>query len=112
MPPRFEVYRAVSQQIRATFARYTSLVQPPSLGEAYFDVTAPLRDPGSATAICFTSGLGPGMTGGWWRITGTGRLAPTQPRVDLLLWEKVAPALEPSTSYKPRTAGMARPHGP
>ena len=51
MPPRFDVYRAVSQQIRAIFARYTSLIQPLSLDEAYLDVTAPLVDRGSATAI-------------------------------------------------------------
>src|SRR5215468_11526499 len=51
VPPRFEVYRAVSQQIRAIFARYTSLIQPLSLDEAYLDVTVPLLDRGSATAI-------------------------------------------------------------
>jgi DNA polymerase-4 len=50
-PPRFDVYRAVSQQIRAIFARYTPLIQPLSLDEAYLDVTAPLIDRGSATAI-------------------------------------------------------------
>src|SRR5246127_3395910 len=49
--PRFDVYKAVSQQIRAIFARYTSLIQPLSLDEAYLDVTAPLVDRGSATAI-------------------------------------------------------------
>src|SRR5262249_60683452 len=47
VPPRFDVYRAVSQQIRAIFARYTSLIQPLSLDEAYLDVTAPLVDRGS-----------------------------------------------------------------
>jgi len=51
VPPRFDVYRAVSQQIRSIFARYTLLVQPLSLDEAYLDVTAPLLDRGSATAI-------------------------------------------------------------
>jgi DNA polymerase-4 len=52
VPPRFDVYRAVSQQIRAIFARYTSLIQPLSLDEAYLDVTAPLMDRGgSATVI-------------------------------------------------------------
>ncbi len=49
--PRFDVYKAVSQQIHAVFARYTSLIQPLSLDEAYLDVTAPLLDRGSATAI-------------------------------------------------------------
>ncbi|TKD51665.1 DNA polymerase IV [Sphingomonas baiyangensis] len=43
VPPRFEVYRAVSQQIHAIFARYTELIQPLSLDEAYLDVTANRR---------------------------------------------------------------------
>jgi len=51
VPPRFDVYRAVSQQIRAIFCCYTPLVQPLSLDEAYLDVTEPLLDRGSATAI-------------------------------------------------------------
>jgi DNA polymerase-4 len=51
VPPRFDVYRAVSQQIHAIFARYTTLIQPLSLDEAYLDVTAPLIELGSATAI-------------------------------------------------------------
>ncbi len=37
--PRFEVYQAISQQIRAIFYRYTDLVEPLSLDEAYLDVT-------------------------------------------------------------------------
>jgi DNA polymerase IV len=51
VPPRFDVYRAVSTQIRAIFARYTVVIEPLSLDEAYLDVTAPLVDRGSATAI-------------------------------------------------------------
>jgi DNA polymerase-4 len=51
VPPRFDVYRAVSRQIQAIFARYTSLIQPLSLDEAHLDVTVPLIDLGSATAI-------------------------------------------------------------
>ncbi len=38
--PRFDAYRAVSQQIRAIFARYTDIIEPLSLDEAYLDVTA------------------------------------------------------------------------
>ena len=41
--PRFDVYRAVSQQIHGIFADYTSLIQPLSLDEAYLDVTENLR---------------------------------------------------------------------
>ncbi len=51
VPPRFDVYKAVSGQVRAIFEDYTGLIQPLSLDEAYLDVTEPLRPLGSATAI-------------------------------------------------------------
>lgn len=50
-PPRFAAYREVSQQIRDIFSRYTALVEPLALDEAYLDVTAPLYGPPSATLI-------------------------------------------------------------
>ena len=43
VPPRFEVYRGVSRQIHEVFSRYTDLVQPLSLDEAYLDVTVNKR---------------------------------------------------------------------
>ena len=49
--PRFDVYRAVSQQIRSIFFDYTDLVEPLSLDEAYLDVTEDRRGLGSARAI-------------------------------------------------------------
>jgi len=49
--PRFEVYRAVSQQIREIFAEYTPLIEPLSLDEAYLDVTENLKNMPIATAI-------------------------------------------------------------
>src|SRR3954462_15411032 len=49
--PRFDVYRAVSHQIRAIFADYTPLIEPLSLDEAYLDVTDYLRAIASATDI-------------------------------------------------------------
>jgi DNA polymerase-4 len=49
--PRFDVYRAVSQQIRAIFADYTDKIEPLSLDEAYLDVTDDRRALGSARAI-------------------------------------------------------------
>jgi DNA polymerase-4 len=48
--PRFEIYRAVSRQIRAIFAHYTALVEPLSLDEAYLDVTQDLRGLQTASA--------------------------------------------------------------
>lgn len=50
VPPRFEVYRAVSSRIHEIFSHYTELVQPLSLDEAYLDVTADLRNLGTAWA--------------------------------------------------------------
>jgi DNA polymerase-4 len=41
--PRFEVYKAVSQQIREIFAEHTSIIEPLSLDEAYLDVTENLQ---------------------------------------------------------------------
>lgn len=49
--PRFEVYKEVSSQIRAIFARYTDLIEPLSLDEAYLDVTNDKKGIGSALAI-------------------------------------------------------------
>src|SRR3954469_13788602 len=48
---RFDVYRAVSQQIRAIFLDYTDLVEPLSLDEAYLDVTDDRHGLGSARAV-------------------------------------------------------------
>ena len=49
--PRFDVYKAVSLQIRAIFADYTPLIEPLSLDEAYLDVTETLKRIASATRI-------------------------------------------------------------
>jgi DNA polymerase IV len=49
--PRFDVYRAVSHQIRAIFAEYTPLIEPLSLDEAYLDVTENLKVTATATEI-------------------------------------------------------------
>jgi DNA polymerase-4 len=51
VPPRFEVYKAVSLQIRAIFAEYTPVIEPLSLDEAYLDVTENLPGMASATQI-------------------------------------------------------------
>jgi DNA polymerase-4 len=49
--PRFDVYKAVSLQIRAIFAEYTPLIEPLSLDEAYLDVTHNLKRMEIATEI-------------------------------------------------------------
>src|SRR5437868_13419204 len=50
VPPRFDVYRAVSRQVHAIFANYAALIEPLSLDEAYLDVTANLRGLPTASA--------------------------------------------------------------
>lgn len=49
--PRFEVYKQVSQHIRNIFCRYTDLIEPLSLDEAFLDVTTDKQNIGSAIDI-------------------------------------------------------------
>ncbi|MEH6306331.1 DNA polymerase IV [Olivibacter sp. CPCC 100613] len=49
--PRFEVYKSVSNQIRAIFHRYTDIIEPLSLDEAYLDVSEDKLEIGSAIEI-------------------------------------------------------------
>jgi DNA polymerase-4 len=49
--PRFDVYKAVSLQVRAIFSEYTAIIEPLSLDEAYLDVTENLQGIASATEI-------------------------------------------------------------
>jgi DNA polymerase-4 len=49
--PRFDVYQAVSAQIREIFAEHTPLIEPLSLDEAYLDVTENLQGIATATEI-------------------------------------------------------------
>ncbi len=51
VPPDFTRYRAVSNDVRAIFRRYTDLVEPLSLDEAYLDVTENKRGLATATAV-------------------------------------------------------------
>lgn len=49
--PRFDVYKEVSRQIRDIFRRYTDLIEPLSLDEAFLDVTTDKQQIGSAIEI-------------------------------------------------------------
>lgn len=50
-PPRFDVYRKVSNEIREIFLDYTDLVEPLSLDEAFLDITVNYKNIPSATLI-------------------------------------------------------------
>lgn len=52
--PRFEVYRAVSEQIREIFRVFTPVIEPLSLDEAYLDLTGYLAPGQSATEVAQT----------------------------------------------------------
>jgi DNA polymerase-4 len=49
--PRFPAYKEASQKIREIFSRYTDLIEPLSLDEAYLDVTEDKLNIGSAIEI-------------------------------------------------------------
>lgn|SRR5690606_13251817 len=49
--PRFDVYKQVSQQIREIFRRYTDIIEPLSLDEAFLDVSTDKKGIGSALDI-------------------------------------------------------------
>ena len=51
LPGRFDAYKDASNHIREIFSRYTNLIEPLSLDEAYLDVTDSLNCHGSATLI-------------------------------------------------------------
>lgn len=51
LPVNMSLYKQVSQQIQQIFQRYTSIIEPLSLDEAYLDVTDCQKCAGSATWI-------------------------------------------------------------
>lgn len=51
LKPRFDLYREVSRQFHLIFQRYTDIIEPLSLDEAYLDVTDCQLHQGSATRI-------------------------------------------------------------
>jgi DNA polymerase-4 len=50
-PPRFEAYREASEGIHRVFKRFTDMIEPLSLDEAYLDVSAKAEELGSATEV-------------------------------------------------------------
>jgi len=51
LPGRFDAYKEASNHIREIFSRYTTLIEPLSLDEAYLDVTDSPNCHGSATLM-------------------------------------------------------------
>lgn len=51
VPPRFAAYKEASNHIHEIFRRYTDIIEPLSLDEAYLDVTEDKLNTGSAIAI-------------------------------------------------------------
>ena len=51
VPPRFERYKEISYQVQQIFARYTDIIEPLSLDEAFLDVTYNKVSVPSATII-------------------------------------------------------------
>ena len=51
VPANFDLYRETSRQIHEIFRRYTDIIQPLSLDEAYLDVTTNKKNIKSATLI-------------------------------------------------------------
>jgi len=51
LPPRLPRYHEISRQIHGIFSRYTPLIEPLSLDEAFLDISDSLRLFGSAEAI-------------------------------------------------------------
>jgi DNA polymerase-4 len=51
VPGRFDRYRELSHQIHALFERFTPIVEPVSIDEAYLDITGSLALHGSAESI-------------------------------------------------------------
>lgn len=51
VPPNFSLYKKESRAVREIFSRYTEVIQPLSLDEAFLDVTEAKHCSGSATLI-------------------------------------------------------------
>lgn len=94
LPVRFDVYRAESMRIREIFRRFTDLIEPLSLDEAYLDVSH-IPQPGAAvaaeirdriqetTGLTASAGIGPNkllakIASDWNKPDGQFEVAPVQ----------------------------------
>jgi len=94
VPVRFELYRAESARIRAIFGRFTDLIEPLSLDEAYLDVSH-LQSSGAAiareirhqiheeTQLTASAGIGPNklvakITSDWRKPNGQFEVKPEE----------------------------------
>jgi DNA polymerase-4 len=99
VPVRFDLYRAASKAVREIFARYTSMIEPLSLDEAYLDVSH-IKLPGaeiaadirasieSETGLTASAGIGPNkliakIASDWNKPNGQCVVAPS--KVDLFM---------------------------
>ena len=125
VPPDFQKYRTISQQIFAIYREVTPLVEPLSLDEAYLDVTenawgeplgvvvarrlkAAIRD---ATRLTVSAGVAPNkflakIASGWKKPDGLTVVAPE--RVESFLQGLPVDAL---WGVGPKTAARLREHG-
>jgi DNA polymerase-4 len=51
VPPQFDLYRQISNEVKSVYRKYTDLIEPLSLDEAYLDVTRNKPEIPSATEI-------------------------------------------------------------
>ncbi|MGZ0654154.1 DNA polymerase IV [Coraliomargarita sp. W4R53] len=101
VPVRFDLYRAASQSVREIFARYTELIEPLSLDEAYLDVSHLKRSGAeiaaeiraailSETGLTASAGIGPNkliakVASDWNKPDGQCVVAPS--KVDVFMRE-------------------------
>ncbi|MBL6920023.1 MAG: DNA polymerase IV [Puniceicoccaceae bacterium] len=101
VPVRFELYRAASEAVRAVFARYTEMIEPLSLDEAYLDVSHLKRSGSeiaqeiraaiqSETELTASAGIGPNkliakIASDWNKPNGQCVVAPS--KVELFMRE-------------------------
>ena len=122
VPVRFDLYRATSREVRDIFARYTSLIEPLSLDEAYLDVSH-IKRPGAEiaaeiraaiqaeTGLTCSAGIGPNkliakIASDWNKPNGQCLVAPS--KVDLFMRELPVKRI---WGVGPKSAARLQEHG-